>query len=164
MTVCAQAAGIDIPYISGNAPYTGNMQRQFTSTGYFKVLKTKQHLTTDTYLERGDILIRTSGHTAMALENGSAKTSNKSTNNTTDKTTGGACSVTLNTLSKGMTGAQVKAMQLLLIGYGCDCGKRGADGDFGEKTKSALITFQITKNLTPDGICGTNTWNKLLKG
>ena len=156
MTVCAQAAGIDVPYISGNAPYTGNMKAQFTSTGYFEVLNASKYLTSDTYLKRGDILIRTSGHTAMALENGSSATK-------TD-TTGGSFTMTLNTLSRGSKGAQVKALQLLLIGYGYSCGAAGADGHFGEGTNAAVMKFQKAKGLTADGVCGPNTWNKLIKG
>ena len=74
VSVCAQASGIDIPYISGNAPYTGIMETQFTSTGEFEVLKDAKYLTSDAHLLRGDILLRTSGHTAMALENGAEAT------------------------------------------------------------------------------------------
>lgn len=74
VSVCAQAAGINIPYISGNAPYTGIMETQFASTGEFEVLKDAKYLTSDALLLRGDILLRTSGHTAMALENGAEAT------------------------------------------------------------------------------------------
>jgi hypothetical protein len=35
------------------------------------------------------------------------------------------------------------------------------DGDFGPKTKAALIEFQKDNNLLPDGICGQKSWNKL---
>ena len=70
VSVCAQAAGIDIPYTSGNAPWTGIMAAQFMSTGEFEELREAKYLTTDAHLKRGDILLRTSGHTAMALENG----------------------------------------------------------------------------------------------
>lgn len=70
VSVCSQAAGVNIPYISGNAPYTGIMVAQFTSTGEFEVLTDKKYLSSDAHLLRGDILLRTSGHTAMALENG----------------------------------------------------------------------------------------------
>ena len=168
MTVCAQAAGIDVPYVYGNAPYTGNMKAQFTSTGLFEVLTASKYLTSDKYLKRGDILLRTSGHTAMALENGSSSsTKDTSTNaviSTTTKSTGGSCTMTLTTLSKGNTGAQVKALQILLIGYGYSCGKHGADGDFGDDTDNALRKFQKAKGLIVDGKCGSNTWNKLLKG
>lgn len=70
MTVCAQCAGIDIPYTGGNAPYTGNMKEKFISTGAFVALTESKYLTNDRYLKRGDILVKTSGHTAMALTNG----------------------------------------------------------------------------------------------
>lgn len=159
MTVCAQAAGIDVPYVYGNAPYTGNMKDLFTKTGCFAAFTTSKYLTSDKYLRRGDILVRTSGHTAMALENGSSGGAAS-----TNKTTGEVCSVELTTLSKGNKGTQVKAMQILLIGYGYSCGSSGADGDFGSGTYAALIKFQKAKKLTQDGICGAKTWVKLLKG
>ena len=72
--------------------------------------------------------------------------------------------MTLSSLSKGDTGAQVKAMQMLLIGYGYDCGKHGADGDFGGDTDKAVRKFQKAKGLEVDGECGSKTWTKLLKG
>ena len=41
-------------------------------------------------------------------------------------------------------------------GAGC------ADGYFGPNTLEAVKKFQRAKGLTVDGICGTNTWRKLL--
>jgi len=79
-----------------------------------------------------------------------------------NNTTGGFDMATLKTLSRGSTGAQVKAMQTLLIGYGYSCGSYGADGDFGASTLSALKKYQKAKSLTVDGICGQKTWGKLL--
>ena len=70
----------------------------------------------------------------------------------------------LSTLRIGAKGAQVKALQILLIGYGYSCGSYGADGDFGNGTLAAVKKFQQAKKLEVDGIVGTNTWNKLLKG
>lgn len=70
--------------------------------------------------------------------------------------------VTLNQLSKGSKGAQVKNLQILLIGKGYSCGSAGADGDFGTNTDKALKKFQKDNGLDVDGICGKNTWNKLL--
>ena len=90
MTVCAQCAGIDVPYISGNAPYTGIMKAQFMKTGEFEALTDKEYLNSDAYLKRGDILVRTSGHTAMALENGSKageKTGSNKNTSTVNKNT-----------------------------------------------------------------------------
>ena len=72
------------------------------------------------------------------------------------------CTVELNVLKMGAEGAQVKAMQTLLIGYGYSCGGKGADGDFGAKTDTAMRAYQKANGLTPDGICGAKTWAKLL--
>ena len=82
-----------------------------------------------------------------------------------NKTTEGmSCEVKLNILKKGSAGAQVKALQLLLIGQGYRCGAWGADGDFGSATYNAVIKFQKDKNLGIDGVVGEQTWSKLLKG
>ena len=37
------------------------------------------------------------------------------------------------------------------------------DGDFGESTKLAITTFQEDNNLTPDGVIGKETLNKLIE-
>lgn len=71
-------------------------------------------------------------------------------------------SLPLKQLSRGSTGAQVKAMQILLIGKGYSCGTAGADGDFGAGTYSALTRFQQVAGLEVDGICGAVTWAALL--
>jgi hypothetical protein len=70
--------------------------------------------------------------------------------------------VEVSVLRKGAKGAQVKAMQLLLIGYGFSCGSKGADGSFGPATDKALRAYQTAQGLNPDGICGPKTWGKLL--
>lgn len=72
------------------------------------------------------------------------------------------CIVEVKQLKKGDKGGQVKAMQLLLIGYGHSCGSTGADGNFGGNTDSALRAFQKAKGLTADGLCGPRSWAKLL--
>lgn len=79
MTLCAQCAGVDVPYVYGNAPYTGNMRAQFTTTGEFEVLTEAKYLNSDAYLKRGDILLNTKSHTAMALENGSRSSEQNNT-------------------------------------------------------------------------------------
>ena len=56
----------------------------------------------------------------------------------TTTTTKEGTPVYMKTLKKGSTGAQVKALQALLIGYGYDGGKYGADGDCGSATESAV--------------------------
>ena len=65
-------------------------------------------------------------------------------------------------LKKGDDGSQVKAMQQLLIANGYSCGGKGADGDFGAKTDTALRAYQKAKNLAVDGVCGGKSWAKLL--
>lgn len=65
-------------------------------------------------------------------------------------------------LRRGATGATVKAMQILLEGYGFSCGRWGTDGDFGRDTEQAVKKFQAAKGLVSDGICGNLTWGKLL--
>lgn len=65
-------------------------------------------------------------------------------------------------LKKGAKGDSVKAMQILLIGYGFSCGSAGADGDFGSGTESALKKYQSKNGLSVDACCGPNTWSKLL--
>lgn len=75
MSACARAAGIDIPRVAMgggqyNAPVTYTMRNAFGSTGKFHVLTDTKYITSDKYLKRGDVLVRESGHTAMALGNG----------------------------------------------------------------------------------------------
>lgn len=72
------------------------------------------------------------------------------------------CAVDVKVLKKGAKGSNVKAMQILLMGYGCYCGGYGADGSFGTGTESAVRAFQKAKGLTVDGVCGPATWSKLL--
>ena len=65
-------------------------------------------------------------------------------------------------LRKGDKGATVKALQILLLGYGHTCGGYGADGDFGNGTAASLKSYQYDKGLLVDGICGAEAWAKLL--
>jgi len=69
MAVCAECAGIKV-YKTTNAPTTATMKDSFSSTGLFEVLSDTRYLNTDSYLMRGDILVK-SGHTVMVLGNGS---------------------------------------------------------------------------------------------
>ena len=69
--VCAEAAGITIPYNGTNAPTTSTMKTAFTATGMFEVLTASKYVTGDAWLKRGDILVKPGSHTVMALENGS---------------------------------------------------------------------------------------------
>lgn len=48
-------------------------------------------------------------------------------------------------------------VQKALISLGFDLGPAGADGIWGNKTKKAIIDFQISHKLSPDGIVGPRT-------
>ena len=160
MTLCAQCAGVDVPYVYGNAPYTGNMVQQFTKTGEFEVLTDKKYLDSDTYLRRGDILLNTKSHTAMALENGS-QGSNASTTKTPEiKKSVKSVSITVRQLEQGCVGGDVMAWQILLNGLGFNCGN--ADGDFGPDTDKATKDFQTARGLARDGKVGVKTWGSAL--
>lgn len=82
----------------------------------------------------------------------------------TPTTSKGVVNLELSKLYKGNKNSQVKAMQILLIGRGYSCGSMGADGDFGQKTYDALVKFQKAMKIDADGICGIQSWTKLLKG
>jgi hypothetical protein len=54
----------------------------------------------------------------------------------------------------------VKILQEKLNALGFKCGK--VDGVFGAMTYQAVIKYQSTSGLTPDGVVGRQTWSKLL--
>ena len=66
-------------------------------------------------------------------------------------------------LKNGMEGADVKQLQSALIRLGYDCGKWGADGDFGDATELAVKAFQRDNRLEDDGVCGPKTCAALEK-
>ena len=70
--------------------------------------------------------------------------------------------VQLPALHNGMGGAAVAAMQGILHYKKYSLGPYGVDGDFGVATLAAVRNFQIRNDLDRDGICGPETWRKLL--
>lgn len=76
------------------------------------------------------------------------------------------CEVKVRVLKKGAKGEDVKAMQMLLIGYGIKMtngGKTyGADGSFGSATVNGVKAFQKKYKLSQTGECDEATWKKLL--
>lgn len=62
------------------------------------------------------------------------------------------------TVSEGSTGTAVRWLQYALTSRGFPV---KVDGDFGPKTKAAVIGFQRAVGLTPDGIAGPKTWDAL---
>jgi hypothetical protein len=74
-----------------------------------------------------------------------------------------AVQLRLPVLIRGDKGPGVEALQALLIGYGCDLGRTGRDGDFGPLTESALRKYQSQQGLGLTGKADTETWVALLK-
>ena len=70
--------------------------------------------------------------------------------------------ITLNQLKRGDKGAQVEALQALLIGKDFGCGSSGIDGSFGPATDAAVRKFQKAHGSKRDGIVGVDTWSALL--
>lgn len=185
MTVCAQSAGINVPYNGTNAPTTSTMKNAFTSTGMFDVLTDSKYLTSDKYLRRGDILVKPASHTVMALENGSNVSSNNNMSSSSDtysfkdfvKELQSAIGARVDgipgneTLSKTVTLSKtknsrhtaVKPVQKYLNSIGYSCGL--SDGIAGTKFDFAVKAFQKKNGCTVDGeITAKNkTWKKLLE-
>ena len=69
------------------------------------------------------------------------------------------------TLRKGSRGAQVKLLQQNLLSLGYKLPRYGADGDYGDETRSAVIAFQkasFPENAKEwDGIYGPKSYQKL---
>lgn len=140
---------IDYPLVSFR---TTNEVSVLNATGYFTKLTSDKYCKSSDYLKKGDILVtRTQGHTLVIIDNGAK--AEKETQEPTDYTLGDRL------LKIGMEGADVKQLQMLLIQAGYDCGKYGADGDFGDSTLIAVKAFQKDNNLEVDGIVGKNTIN-----
>ena len=82
VSVCAESAGIPIPYTSNNAPTTSTMRNVFLSTGEFDLYTDKIYLNSYNFLKRGDILVKEGSHTIIVLGDGSL--ANNVQNNTNE--------------------------------------------------------------------------------
>ena len=69
------------------------------------------------------------------------------------------CTVTLPLLKRWHTGLSVKALQTLLTFRGMSV---DVDGSFGEKTESAVKSFQTAAKILSDGEVGKDTWKALI--
>ena len=56
----------------------------------------------------------------------------------------------------------VSTLQVRLFALGYKLPTYGADGDYGEETKNAIIEFQKDHGLEADGECGPKTWECIL--
>lgn len=68
-----------------------------------------------------------------------------------------------NWLEQGDTGEAVKDLQRKLISHGFGVGSAGVDGSFGPATRVAVVAFQRSRGLDPDGYAGPLTMAALDK-
>ena len=146
MTVCAIAGGAKISYGS-NAPTTTTMKNIFEKSGSYTVLTDKKYLTSDKYLKRGDILVKSGSHTVMALENGSSVKSTTTTKPSTNKSTSSKKNDNIKVYQKWLN--THFEMDLTV------------DGDFGNNTKKAtikawqtLVNIAYRVTIKVDGVYG----------
>ena len=65
------------------------------------------------------------------------------------------------TIQYGASGSDVEDLQKRLNSYGYNL---AVDGQFGDRTKNAVLDYQKKYGLTQDGIVGSQTWGKLTGG
>lgn len=74
--------------------------------------------------------------------------------------------VELDVLKRGATGGQVQTIQALLNGFGFrdeDGDELAIDGIYGQHTEYAVRAYQAARDLTVDGVVGSETWTRILK-
>ena len=132
--VCCAYAGVMLPNFR-----TPTEPAALLDSGAFTELKGAKYTDSSAYLKRGDILVtKTHGHTVVVLTNGSKAEKD-------DPADAG--------LRRGDEGADVKAMQQLLLLWDAGClPVYGADGDFGSETEKAVKAFQKAARLPVTGI------------
>ena len=172
MHVCAIAGGAKLTY-GINGMWTGNMAEGFTANGEYEVLREAKYLTSDAFLRRGDILLNSKSHTAMALENGAMAddtagatprpTPEEEIKSIIKPVTGTVMLVPLPLLKKGDRGWAVFSLQILLLGrHGFD--PKGVDGIFGDDTEAAVMELQELYGAEVDGEVGKETWPLVING
>lgn len=145
MTVCAECAGIAIPYTNNNAPVTANMVKLFEKTKMFEVIT--DGINEEKNLKRGDILVGPPNtHTVMVLDDGAPSHIQKRR--------------MLKFVLPFMVGSDVVLVQKILKNMGYNI---SVDGKFGPKTESTVKQFQKEHGLEVDGIVGPKTWCMLEK-
>lgn len=70
--------------------------------------------------------------------------------------------LTMRVLKRGCSGEDVKALQILLKGRGCNGNMYAPDGEFGPNTEGAVELYQEIHGLDVDGIAGPDTMGCLL--
>lgn len=148
VSVCVLAAGVALEYGS-NLPTTRTLNAVLNKTGAFNIFTDGKYLAGTDFLRRGDILCKAGSHSVIVLDSGSGMEAPTETS-------------VFPVLKKGSKGQSVKALQILLEGYGFFCGTWGADGDFGSATEAALRAFQKARGLDQNGWTGVEVWHALL--
>lgn len=80
------------------------------------------------------------------------------------KYTESSITISMPILSKGSTGNEVKTLQRLLLATGYEMNGYKDDGSFGSATENAVKRFQKDNGLAVDGVIGSASWNKILRG
>lgn len=117
-----------------------------------------QYLKDSSLAKRGDINLNTGHHVNVTVDNGSNAGKGSATNTSTTKSTAtltNKIEVQLPVLKKGSKGVAVSMLQAML--------NVNVDGDFGDDTKNALKVFQSNVKIAADGICGADTWKKVVE-
>lgn len=145
MTVCAECAGIIVPYTNNNAPVTANMVKLFQKTGMFDIIT--EGINEEQNLKRGDILVGPPNtHTVMVLDDGTPSHIQKRR--------------VLKFVLPFMVGSDVVLVQTILKNMGYNI---TVDGKFGPKTEATVKQFQDEHGLVVDGKVGPKTWCMLEK-
>lgn len=131
--------------------YSGNMKARFTKAG-FRALTGSKYLTGPKYQLPGDVLLYEGHHAAVNITYGKYADRTGSVPKPAEPAKLGD-----RVLKNGCEGADVKELQLDLIKLGYDCGKWGADGEFGDATEMAVKSFQRDHGLDVDGEFGPLT-------
>lgn len=165
MGTCAKAAGSNVQRCYGNCCYTGNQEELFLKSGDFISLKDSKYLSTSNYLKRGDVLLRTSGHTAMVLSDGPYATTSTTPGVSQNVPKNNPYVAPLFAVKLKSKGIGVKWVQhiLYVAGYGTGTYTSFVDGEFGSKTEAAVKRFQMAKGLEVDGVVGKETRAALKK-
>lgn len=150
VAVAARAAGLQIP----KDIWTGNLETAFMRTGGVTVLRDSMYRNSDVYLRRGDILLNTLHHVAVALGNGSKVETVKPIAARIDTSK-------YPEIARGASGVYVVLLQQALSARGY---KLDQDGIFGPDTDRKVRAFQRDQMLIVDGIVGPKTWYTLFNG
>ena len=156
--VAAVASGAPGVTYGSNGWTTSSMLAALKAAGY-KIITASTYLKSSAYCVRGAIYVKLGSHTVCGLSNGSKAAQTLKKAGASGSSSSGAGESRI--LKRGMTGADVKAMQKGLIKAGYSCGSCGADGDFGANTEAALKSFQADHGLEVDGEYGPLSKAKL---